>query len=301
MRLAGGAGDDNMTRAFSIDLRTLALFRICLGLIILADLINRAQFLTVFYTDAGVLPRAEAIAFNHWARISFHLGVGSTSLMALLFVVEGLFAILLILGYRTRWVMVISWILLLSMQNRNMVIQQGGDQLLGALAFWAMFLPLGARYSVDAALRPDNEPAGDNRYVSAATVAILLQAIYVYFVGALLKDNDIWMPDGDAVYYALHLDSIATPLGYWFRDFGAPVLPLLTVFVWTIEFLAPFLMFSPVWHVQLRLVTQFLLISMHLGFVAFLRIGLFPAVSISSLLLFTPSAVWDWLGARVFP
>ncbi len=289
-----------MARIFGIDLRTLALFRICLGALILADLVNRAGFLTVFYTDQGVLTRVAAIGFNHPARISFHLMSSSPLVIGLLFVIAGILAVLLMLGYRTRLVTVLSWLFLVSLNNRNLIVQQAGDQLISVLAFWAMFLPLGARYSVDAALRPDDQPCPPDACVSAATVAILLHVIYVYVIGALLKDSPIWMPEGLAVYYALHLDSMATPLAHWFRQFGA-ILQGLTYYVWTLELLAPLLVFSPVWHLPLRLVAMVLLITMHLGFFLFLEIGLFPFISITSLLLFTPGAVWDWLGQRVYP
>jgi predicted DCC family thiol-disulfide oxidoreductase YuxK len=289
-----------MARLFGIDLRTLALFRICLGALILADLINRASDLTAFYTDQGTLTRAAAIAFNHPVRISFHLMSGSPLVIGLLFVVAGILAVLLMLGYRTRLVTVLSWLFLISLNNRNLLVQQAGDQLISVLAFWAMFLPIGARYSVDAALRPDDQPRPGNAYFSAATFAMLLQVIYVYVIGALLKDSPVWVPDGQAVYYALHLDSLATPLAHWFRQYGA-ILQLLTYYVWTLELIAPLLVFSPIWHLPVRLVTMVLLITMHLGFYLFLEIGLFPFISIASLLLFTPSEVWDWLGRWVYP
>ena len=204
-----------MARIFGIDLRTLALFRICLGAVILADLINRAGFLTAFYSDQGVLTRAEAIVFNHPARISFHLMSGSPLVMDLLFVIAGILSVLLMLGYRTRLVTVLSWLFLVSLNNRNLMIQQAGDELISVLAFWAIFLPIGARYSVDAALKPDDQPRPLDAYFSIATFAMLLQVIYVYVIGALLKDSPIWMPDGQAIYYAMHLDSLTTPLAHW--------------------------------------------------------------------------------------
>src|SRR5438094_7542162 len=46
---------------FSIDLRSLALFRITAGLIILVDLAMRMQDLRGHYTDQGVWPRALAL------------------------------------------------------------------------------------------------------------------------------------------------------------------------------------------------------------------------------------------------
>lgn len=276
------------------------MFRICLGAVILADLINRAGYLTAFYTDQGVLTRIAAITYNHPARFSFHLMSGSPFVIGLLFVIAGILAVMLILGYRTRLVTVLSWLFLVSLNNRNLIIQQAGDELISVLAFWAIFLPIGARYSVDAAMRPDDQPRPPDAYFSVATVAILMQVIYVYVIGALLKTSPVWMPDGQAVYYALHLDSLATPLAHWFRQYGG-ILHILTYYVWTLELIAPLLIFSPIWHLPVRLVAMALLISMHLGFFLFLEIGLFPFISITSLLLYTPGAVWDWLGRLVYP
>lgn len=289
-----------MRRIFGIDLRTLALFRIALGVTILWDLINRAQYLPFFYTDRGVMTRAQAIDWLAPERLSFHLMSGQVWVQAALLLIAGGIAVALIAGWRTRLMTVLSWVFLLSLQNRNPILLQGGDTLLLILLFWSIFLPLGARFSVNAALDSSQHDrrAGDTGYFSAATAAILLQASYVYFFGALLKTSPEWLPDGTAVYYALHLDSLATTAGIWFRQFEA-VLHGLTYYVWFLELLTPLLLFSPVLHLPLRLTGQALLITMHIGFALFLFIGLFPVISICSLLLFTPGAVWDWLARRL--
>jgi len=283
---------------FGIDLRTLALFRVALALVLLADLINRATNLVAHYTDDGVLRRADAIAYLSQWRLSIHLWNGTAFFEGVLFALAGLAALALLAGWRTRVAAVVSWFLLLSLQNRNPLILQGGDNLLLMLLFWSMFLPLGARWSVDAAL--SQVQVADNRYFSMATLALLIQVMSVYFFSALLKTGNDWLADGTAVYYALHLDSLATPFAVWFRGVAPPVvLSGLTYFVWYLEFVGPILMFSPVLHVPLRLVLLGLFIAMHLGFWLNLEIGLFPFISIASLLVFTPGAVWDRLGARL--
>src|SRR3989338_10114953 len=43
--------------AFSIDLRSLAIFRILIGLVIVIDLICRLGDVALYYSDQGVLPR----------------------------------------------------------------------------------------------------------------------------------------------------------------------------------------------------------------------------------------------------
>ena len=41
-----------------LDTRSLAVFRVGLGLLLLADILERSRNLTAHYTDAGVLPRS---------------------------------------------------------------------------------------------------------------------------------------------------------------------------------------------------------------------------------------------------
>ena len=52
-------------RLFSIDLRSLAAFRMALGVLLLADLVMRAQDLSAHYTDWGVLPR-DILSAHFW-------------------------------------------------------------------------------------------------------------------------------------------------------------------------------------------------------------------------------------------
>ncbi len=236
---------------FGIDLRTLALFRVCLGLWLIVDLIIRAGHLTAHYTDFGVLPRAEAISHISPWRLSIHLINGSTAFQAILFILAGVFALCLVLGYRTRIATIVSWVLLLSLQNRNPILLQGGDNLALMLLFWGMFLPLGARFSIDEALNSRTE-AVPNSFASVATMAILVQCMSVYFFSAFLKSGPEWMPDGTAVYYALHVDRFASPLAVWFRQFDLPMRGL-TYFVWWLELIGPLLMFAPFFRVPLRL------------------------------------------------
>ncbi|MCB0386621.1 MAG: hypothetical protein KDD43_14610, partial [Bdellovibrionales bacterium] len=142
-----------LREVFGLDLRSLALFRVSLGLLIIADLINRGRYLVAHYTDFGVLPRHALLEYfaNKW-HVSLHLAGGSEGFQAFLFAVAFIFALMLMVGYRTRLATIVSWVLLVSLQLRNPMVLQGGDALFKMLVFWAMFLPLGAKFSVDSAL-----------------------------------------------------------------------------------------------------------------------------------------------------
>ncbi|MFT5471570.1 MAG: hypothetical protein ACI8UO_006705, partial [Verrucomicrobiales bacterium] len=85
--LTSGASSSWARNVFGIDLRSLALFRISLGAILIADLIVRATDLTMFYTDAGVMP-IEQLRHPAW-RICLHALSGDSGFQAALFVIAG--------------------------------------------------------------------------------------------------------------------------------------------------------------------------------------------------------------------
>lgn len=283
---------------FGIDLRTLALFRVLLGLYVLFDLVLRAGDLTAHYSDGGIMPRAVQMTQLRSGSWSLHLANGSALFEGLLFAFAALAAIGLILGWRTRLMTAVSWALLLSVQNRNTFILSGEDNLALLLMFWGMFLPLGARYSLDAALsRTRDFP--DNSYFSMATAALLIQGMSMYFFSALLKTHPIWVPDGKAVYYALQLDYLVTPFSLWFRQFQ-DAMTGLTYYVYALELIGPFLIFSPIFHRTFRTLIMVAFMTMHLAFFFFLEIGLFPYISIVMNLTFMPSWMWDAIAGRLF-
>ncbi len=280
---------------FSIDLRALACFRIGLAICLLADLASRARDLTAHYTDFGILPRADLIAMGK-SPFSLYMIAGSTWGQALLFLAAGLAAGALLIGCWTRTSTLISWMLFVSLIARNTVVVQGGDNLLLLLLFWGLLLPLGARYSVDAAL--DQAHPSPPLYWSMATTGLLMQVMALYFFSALLKSGSEWVPDGTAIAYALHLDFFVTPPGIWLREYPT-ITYALTLYVWYLELLAPILIFSPIWHEPIRWVMVIGLFSLHLAILATLNVGLFPLINCVSLVLFLPSRAWQWIDDRV--
>jgi predicted DCC family thiol-disulfide oxidoreductase YuxK len=217
---------------------------------------------------------------------------GSTSFQAALFLLAGVLALLLIVGYRTRLVSILCWLMLVSLDQRNHLILQTSDTLMLTLLFWSLFLPLGARYSIDAAL--NREPIETSRVCSPASAALVLQVLYVYFFGALLKVGDSWMFTGDAVHVALHFSHYASPLGSWVGEVMPPsVLRGLTHYTWYIELYGPILVLSPFYTARIRAVIVPGLMLLHVGFALFLAVGIYPYLSLTSLLLLIPGEFWE--------
>jgi hypothetical protein len=205
--------------------------------------------------------------------------------------VAALLAVSLVFGFFTRTVTVLSWLFLLSMENRNLYIGSGSDILLRSLLFWAMFLPLGARVSIDARLWPDRYPRAQTHF-GISSAAMLIQPALLYTFTALLKTDPDWWRDGTAVYYALHLDSFASPVGRALREYPE-IMTVLTRFVLGIEFAAVFLFFTPFLQPVLRLVAVAALFGMHLGFLIDMKLEMFPLVSWMMLICLIPGFVWD--------
>ena len=280
----------NWARLATIDTRSLALFRILIAMVVLVDLAWRATDLTFFMTDAGALPRADLwrLDSNHYSW-SLHVLSGAWTWQALLLVVHGLAAIALAIGWRTRLATIITWVLCISLQSRNFQILQGGDVLLRCLLFWAVFLPLGARWSVDAWR---NGP-GPALVRNAASLAILLQVALIYLCSGILKWHPAWHSEANALWYALNLDQFATPMGRWLRSHET-WLPWLTRGTLVFELLGPFLAFVPWRNDRFRAWAVLAFCGFHVGMLLCLELGPFPYVCIAGWTLFIPGGLWSW-------
>ncbi|MBD1860261.1 MULTISPECIES: DCC1-like thiol-disulfide oxidoreductase family protein [Trichocoleus] len=285
---------------FGLDLRSLALFRIGIALLLLTDLFIRSGDLVAHYTDAGVLPRSllteELWKPGYW---SIHAISGQPLVQALIFLIAGGMALALLVGYQTRLAAIASWALVVSLHNRNPALIFAADDVLRALLFWCMFLPLGAYYSIERALNTSPKPL-PKRVLSGATLALTLQICFVYWFSAAFKTTSpIWWPQGNAVYYALSFDQYATHFGQFLLKFP-PLLTFFTLSTLWLEWIGPLFLFVPFRTTWFRCATILTFISLHIGFGLSLQIGIFPVLSVFCWLVFIPSEVWDSWGKRLY-
>lgn len=276
-----------------VDLRALAAMRIALGAILVLDLVNRARFLPAHYGDQGIVPPASLAGSPEAWPFSLHLLSGALPWQALLFLLAGAFAVMLLLGWKTRVAAVASFLLLMSLHGANPYLLHGADAELRLLLFFAMFVPLGARWSLDAR---KHAPDGTD-VASTGSAALLLQVGFLYLFAALQKTGAEWH-DGTAVWYALSAE-------HYGRAFAAPLLAhpellaALSSGILALQLASFPLLFSPWKRLVTRTLAASLLILMQLGFLVFLKLGFFPLISISALLPFLPPRFWNFLEARV--
>jgi hypothetical protein len=279
-----------LQKLFSIDLRSLALLRVMLALAILLNLAILLPDAHVFLSDSGIYPRRSAMGSPYgWSLYFIH---GSSWFSLLLMLLNCLAALLLMVGYRTRWMTIICWVLAMSLDSRIIGLTSGADTYLRLLLFWSMFLPLGARCSVDEAM--SKAAALPRLYFSWAVVAIFVQVTCLYLFSALLKTGTHWRETYDAVYFALNTPEITTPLAAYVAS-HVELLRSLTFYVYHLELAAVLFLFAPIFTAQARLLIITLLALMHVGFTLFLSIGFFPLVCLAGLTVFLPPLFWDRL------
>lgn len=281
--------------SIALDLRSIALFRMMFGGILLFDLLSRLPHAELFLSDSGALSRSDLLAVvdRPWA-FSVYMICGEASQVAVLLLVHALFALCLILGLWTRVVSILSWVLLISLQHRNPLVLNGGDTLFSVYAFWLMFLPLNARWSLDSLLASKGENGGavypSHRYVGIPGAALILQTVFVYVFTVLLKSGEMWNT-GEVVPYVIRNLGLIKQPAVWFQQFDS-VHGLMSRMVFHWEWFGCLLVLSP-WATGLMrsfsVVGFFLL---HLTFGLMLDLAIFPAVSILGWAVFVPGCWW---------
>jgi predicted DCC family thiol-disulfide oxidoreductase YuxK len=286
----------HLRKAYSLDLRSLALFRIALASVVLGDLFFRSFDLTAFYTDWGVLPRAALLEkFSPVQRFSIHLISGELAFQIALFLLSAIFALMLLFGIRTRLAAIVTWFMLVSLQNRTPVILQGGDVYLRLLAFIAIFLPIGALYSVDCALDTVSRERKRVRgfaYLSVPVITLIVQIAMVYAFAVTLKTGPEWRSDHTAVYYALSIQQMATPVGRFLLHLPK-LLPWLTRWTMFHEGVLPLLILTPIFAGPARLLAVLLIFGLHIGLGVSIRLGHFPYIACMAAVALIPSWFWE--------
>ncbi|MFL5752338.1 MAG: HTTM domain-containing protein [Bacteroidia bacterium] len=282
-------------RQYSLDLRALALMRAGIGIILITDLIIRANSIIAHYTDEGVMPVRDLPFYSNPLNFSFHSLSGNLNLQVFLFSCSFIFAVLLFLGYKTRLATLASWILLCSLQARNPLIEQGGDDLLRLTLFWGMLLPWGKRYSLDSL--KSTGTLSDNSCFTFPALGFGMLVFSVYFFSALLKTSAEWHEEGSALYYAFSLDQLVLPLGKVIYP-HEQLLKFLTHLSYCTELIAPCLLLMPFFNSFFRTSGIIALLSLHLGISLTLFVGLFFLIGIITTIGLLPSPLMDKIEKR---
>ncbi len=273
-----------------IDTRSLAIFRILMGFMIIVEVLLRFRNLTFFYTDYGVTPRILMREEIPTQAFSFHFISGEPEIIAILFILQILFAIQLIIGYKTRWAIIICFIFMVSLDYRNTFITSYADTLFRLMLFWSIFLPLSEKYSIDS-IRSKNIPK--KSISSFASFIILIQIIMMYFINGLSKVNNHsrWI-DGEAIISILNYEKITFFMADYVLLLPEYILHFGGVFWYLLLLFSGILIVSKNWY---RFAFVLLFMFYHISLLLTVRIGLFSIIPIISLILFIQSDIYEYM------
>lgn len=273
-------------RCLRIDTRSLALFRMGLGLLIIADMLLRARNFGFYYTDDGVVPAELAARHTADHAISVYFLTSDPYAIAALFVLQALVGLSLAIGYRTRAATVCSFLFVVSLDHHNPFVLSYADTLFRLLLFWAIFLPLGERWSVDAV----HSDGLSRRSVGGIAAAFaLFQMVVMYVVNGVHKlESSLWR-SGEAAPLVFGIDEMTFLLGNVVRQY--PLVLELGGLLWLYMLLGAWLLVLLPGRPRAAFLSLF--VGGHLSFALTVRIGAFAYVALVGLLLFIPAAVWD--------
>lgn len=299
----------------TVDPRSLGVCRILLGLLVFGDVARRYKDLDTYYTNLGWLTNHFSLFKPMSSQVfSIYHAFSTPGEVRVLFFVHCLVNVLFLVGYRTRLTQLLAWILLSSLNSRNIIIENGGFVMLTLLLMWSWFLPLGQRFSVDSWLRSwrtRRETSLDDLndrsrpvlpvspVVSLAITAIILQWAVNYFLNFVHKDGATWR-DGSAIYYFVQQSRLLHAPGVWLREHTPYfMLAALTHATLVIEVAIAFLWVSPAFPKVARMLAWVLGVGLHLGILAFATLGPFVWIMMIPYAMFIPREVWEWTRARM--
>jgi hypothetical protein len=279
---------------FKLDLRSLALARVCLGIVTFFDLGRRLWDLQDFFTDEGILPRSLLIDQYEttWRMTLLNLN-GSFSFALILLIIGMIASLTYTLGWRTRISNLIVWLTIISFQARFPEgATSGGDMLLRIFLFWAFFLPMNARYSVDHAISEKTD--SENEHLSVFTCMWIVQVFLLYFFTFLYKWTPVYHTTFEAVWYMLQLDVFTTPVGKWMGQYYQ-LTRVFSFLSYALEIIGPLMLLMPFKRDIFRGAAVFAFWCFHLGIALTLHLGNFVPICLIIWVGLIPNSWWDYL------
>jgi len=137
---------------FTVDSRSLGIFRILIGWVCTIDIIRRWNYIDVFYSYSAIQTKSESQFLN-----IFNIIGNDTIYLKILFIIGIFFAISFMIGYRTKISHIVTSIIIISLHGQVAVIANSGDTFLNCILIWTLFLPLHKSLSVDALINNFND------------------------------------------------------------------------------------------------------------------------------------------------
>jgi hypothetical protein len=274
-------------------LRSLGLFRICFGSVMLVFYLTRIPDLAFFYGEDGIMPLSHlsSLDFLAWHPTIF-TWLADLWAIQLFHALFCLALLTLTLGLFTRASAIAVYFLQLMFLNRNVSVMFGVDTIGTFFFLYLCFADSGARYSLD-----EKRGKGPRQHSALSHIAwrlMQLQVCIIYAYSGLekLKGSRWW--DGSALWDVLSIGNMQR----WDLSFVAhfPILLAGAVYVlllWELYFSAL------IWVPRLRLPMLAFGVFLHIGIFVFMNLPSFGFMMMAMYVLFLKGEEVERMFARL--
>ena len=211
-----------------VDALPIDLFRICVGVVMLAYFIRTFCEVADFSGPDGLLDHELILKMYWFTEIGiFRPWMGAEWFYAA-FGIAIACCIPLILGYRVKLFSVVLYVIAVSTYRRNFIVMYVDDAIMHLLLFWMLVLPVGRTMVLSEWLKDRGNAWSKWKDVTvpgAALRCFFWNLILLYLVAGLWKwTSPMWL-NGTALYVVFKL-----PVSYFHEFWNANHMPLLKVF-----------------------------------------------------------------------
>lgn len=286
----------------------ISVTRMLLGVSALGLLLS--NFSTRLYSfGAGSVWNGEVIEAKSdfpkiWLFSAFHRAITNDVAYTLLYLTLIALAVLVIVGWRTRFVLPVFFVMWVSFIEANDMLGDQGDNMFRIAVLIMLFMDTSRRWSLDAKRRDKDvssqEPSVShqmgNLLHNLGLVALTAQVCFVYASGALYKAGGAPWSGGYAVYNPLQTERFGT----WpvLSDLVTSWGPAVTVATWgsiIIQFAFVFLLLTR----PTRIIGLIGILSFHIGIAVLMGLPWFSLTMVAIDSIFIRDRTWSGMSSRL--
>jgi len=263
----------------------MALFRIASGFTTLVATATFVPDVEALLSRDGVAP----IENSTWRNLGLYGDAPSLTHSWIVLGITLAAAVLVIVGWHTRIVVVIAAVGFISLGRRDIWALNGGDILVQVMAVYLCLMPSGRVWSLDA--RRDRKKKRVRGPVAVWPVRVVqIQICVVYLATVIAKvPGSLWL-DGSAVSYALRMQDVARLPVVDFVVHNGYIINALTWGTIAIELSVPLL----VWFTVTRKPVLIAGAMLHIGIHSAIMVGPFSMAMLTGYVAFLTSAQATW-------
>lgn len=281
---------------FYLDIRSITLFRICLGLAIL--------YKTIFF----YFPNFESFSPENSFFGNYYLNtiytnqlispidfIQSDWMMYVFFFIIMLLSVFLIVGFYSKIAIVFLYLFSLFFYQRFMPLTFGWDRYYDVILLFAIFLPLDRKLAINTYFLNKNNNNQINFY-SPFILLLFFTVFLIYFIAGIGKNGHLWL-NGNAVGFLLKDSLMVTKLGYQLAG-NVFLSKFFTYLTLVFEIVCPFFLFIKNKNQIFRLFFAIAIILFHWGLGLFVEVGFFKHIALATAILLLPNYFWSLKGIQ---